>query len=93
MPLTEKQKKWRNDWEKANRCVLGCKVHRDYAAHAKQVVTENGDTVSGVLKKPWTPTWKSTENHSLNDQSPWKFLSFRGLWFLVAMVDAVDAHG
>lgn len=51
MPLTEKQKKWRNDWEKANRCVLGCKVHRDYAAHAKQVVAENGDTVSGVLKK------------------------------------------
>lgn len=32
-------------------CVLGCKVHRDYAAHAKQVVAENGDTVSGVLKK------------------------------------------
>lgn len=51
MPLTEKQKKWRNDWEKANRCVLGCKVRRDYAAHAKQVVAENGDTVSGVLKK------------------------------------------
>ena len=51
MPLTEKQKKWRNDWEKTNRCVLGCKVHRDYAAHANQVVAENGDTVSGVLKK------------------------------------------
>ena len=51
MPLTEKQKKWRNDWEKANRGVLGCKVHRDYAAHAKQVVAENGDPVSGVLKK------------------------------------------
>lgn len=51
MPLTEKQKKWRNAWEKANRCVLGCKVHRDYAAHAKQVVAENGDTVSGVLRK------------------------------------------
>lgn len=51
MALTDKQRKWRNDWERANRCQLSCKVHKDYAAHAKQVVAENGDTVSGVLKK------------------------------------------
>lgn len=51
MALTDKQRKWRNDWERANRCQLSCKVHKDYAAHAKQVVAENGDTVSGVLKR------------------------------------------
>lgn len=50
MALTEKQKKWRNDWEKKNRCNLACKVHKDYAAHAKQVAAENGDTISGILK-------------------------------------------
>ena len=48
---TDKQRTWRNDWEKRNRCVLGCKVHKDYAAHARQVVAENGDTMSGVLKR------------------------------------------
>jgi|GEM_PF-791797 hypothetical protein len=51
MPLTDKQRKWRNDWEKANRCQLCAKVSKDYAAHAKQVLAENGDTISGVLKK------------------------------------------
>lgn len=50
MALTEKQKKWRNNWEKRNRCNLACKVHKDYAAHAKQVAAENGDTISGILK-------------------------------------------
>lgn len=50
MALTEKQKKWRNDWEKANRCNLACKVYKDYAAHAKKVAAENGDTISGILK-------------------------------------------
>ena len=41
MALTEKQKKWRNDWEKKNRCNLACKVYKDYAAHAKKVAAEN----------------------------------------------------
>ena len=50
MALTEKQKKWRNDWEKKNRCNLACKVYKDYAAHAKKVAAENGDTISGILK-------------------------------------------
>lgn len=51
MALTDKQRKWRNDWDKKNRCMLACKVYKDYAAHAKRVIAENGDTMNAVLKR------------------------------------------
>ncbi len=68
MALTDKQRKWRNDWERGKPLPTSCKVHKDYAAHAKQVVAENGDTVSGVLKRQWTPTWRSMVSHLPNQK-------------------------
>lgn len=49
MPLTDKQRQWRNAWDSKNRCNLACRVYKDYAAHVKRVAAENGTTVNAIL--------------------------------------------
>ena len=51
MPVSEKQKQWRNDWDKENMVVLGCKVRKDVAEAFRAACKDKGTTPNAVFRE------------------------------------------
>ncbi|MGN0182138.1 MAG: hypothetical protein ACI4DP_06990 [Candidatus Ornithomonoglobus sp.] len=50
MAVSEKQKQYRNKWDKANMKLVACKIKKEYADEFMKYAVDKGTTVNALLK-------------------------------------------